>query len=79
MLGEYIGICFQIKDDIFDYFDNKEIGKPTGNDMLEGKLTLPALYVLNTTKNEEAQEIAIKVKEGTATLDEIAHLISFIK
>ena len=75
----YIGICFQIKDDIFDYFDNKEIGKPTGNDMLEGKLTLPALYVLNTTKNEEAQEIAIKVKEGTATLDEIAHLISFIK
>ena len=79
LLGEYIGICFQIKDDIFDYFDNKEIGKPTGNDMLEGKLTLPALYVLNTTKNEEAQEIAIKVKEGTATLDEIAHLISFIK
>ena len=79
LFGEYIGICFQIKDDIFDYFDNKEIGKPTGNDMLEGKLTLPALYVLNTTKNEEAQEIAIKVKEGTATLDEIAHLISFIK
>ena len=30
LLGEYIGICFQIKDDIFDYFDNKEIGKPTG-------------------------------------------------
>ena len=73
------GICFQIKDDIFDYFDNKEIGKPTGNDMLEGKLTLPALYVLNTTKNDEAQELAIKVKEGVATLDEIAHLISFIK
>ena len=41
LLGEYIGICFQIKDDIFDYFDSKEIGKPTGNDMLEGKLTLP--------------------------------------
>ena len=79
LLGEYIGICFQIKDDIFDYFDNKEIGKPTGNDMLEGKLTLPALYVLNTTKNDEAQELAIKVKEGAATLDEIAHLISFIK
>ena len=79
LLGEYIGICFQIKDDIFDYFDNREIGKPTGNDMLEGKLTLPALYVLNTTKNDEAQELAIKVKEGTATPDEIARLISFIK
>lgn len=35
--GEYIGLCFQIKDDIFDYYDSKEIGKPTGNDMLEGK------------------------------------------
>jgi Geranylgeranyl pyrophosphate synthase len=36
LFGEYIGLCFQIKDDIFDYYENKEIGKPTGNDMLEG-------------------------------------------
>ncbi len=79
LLGEYIGICFQIKDDIFDYFDSKEIGKPTGNDMLEGKLTLPALYVLNSTKDSVMLEIAIRVKEGTATPDEIARLIEFIK
>lgn len=79
LLGEYIGICFQIKDDIFDYFDSKEIGKPTGNDMLEGKLTLPALYVLNETKDSAMQEIAFRVKEGTATPDEIARLIEFIK
>ena len=79
LLGEYIGICFQIKDDIFDYFDSKEIGKPTGNDMLEGKLTLPALYVLNSTKDSTMLEIAIRVKEGTATPDEIARLIGFIK
>ena len=79
LLGEYIGICFQIKDDIFDYFDSKEIGKPTGNDMLEGKLTLPALYVLNSTKDSAMLEIAIRVKEGTATPDEIARLIGFIK
>lgn len=79
LLGEYIGICFQIKDDIFDYFDNKEIGKPTGNDMLEGKLTLPALYVLNTVKDDRAEEVALKVKEGTATPDEISYLIAFIK
>ena len=46
LFGEYIGLCFQIKDDIFDYYESKEIGKPTGNDMLEGKLTLPALYAL---------------------------------
>lgn len=79
LLGEYIGICFQIKDDIFDYFDSQEIGKPTGNDMLEGKLTLPALYVLNTVKDDRAEEVALKVKEGTATPDEISYLIAFIK
>ena len=79
LLGEYIGICFQIKDDIFDYFDSKEIGKPTGNDMLEGKLTLPALHVLNKVQDSVAQEIALKVKEGTATSDEIARLIEHIK
>ena len=79
LLGEYIGICFQIKDDIFDYFDSKKIGKPTGNDMLEGKLTLPALYALNATKDEWAEQIAFKVKEGTATPDEIVRLIEFTK
>lgn len=79
LLGEHIGICFQIKDDIFDYFDNKNIGKPTGNDMLEGKLTLPAIYVLNNTADARIKEIAIRIKEGTATLDEIACLIAFAK
>lgn len=79
LLGEYIGICFQIKDDIFDYFDSKKIGKPTGNDMLEGKLTLPVLYALNTTKDEWAEQTALKVKEGTATPDEIVRLIEFTK
>ena len=77
--GEYLGYCFQIKDDIFDYFESKEIGKPTGNDMLEGKLTLPALYVLNTTTDAWAQEMALRVKAGTATVDEITRLIEFIK
>lgn len=79
LFGEYIGLCFQIKDDIFDYYESKEIGKPTGNDMLEGKLTLPALYVLNSTRDKQAQEIAAKVKSGTATTDEIARLIEFSK
>ncbi len=79
LFGEYIGLCFQIKDDIFDYYESKEIGKPTGNDMLEGKLTLPALYALNSTRDKQAQEIAAKVKNGTATTDEIARLIEFSK
>ena len=49
------------------------------NDMLEGKLTLPALYALNSTRDKQAQEIAAKVKSGTATTDEIARLIEFSK
>lgn len=79
LFGEYIGLCFQIRDDIFDYFRSEEIGKPTGNDMLEGKLTLPVLHVLNATKDKEAEEIALKIKQGEATSDEIAHLIEFTK
>ena len=77
--GEYIGLCFQIRDDIFDYYESKEVGKPTGNDMLEGKLTLPALYALNSTHDKEAAEIALRVKSGKATSDEIGRLIAFAK
>lgn len=79
LFGEYIGICFQIKDDIFDYFEGAEIGKPTGNDMLEGKLTLPVLHVLNATKDGWATATAVKVKKGTASSDEIGRLIAFTK
>jgi len=79
LFGEYVGICFQIKDDIFDYFESKEIGKPTGNDMLEGKLTLPALHVLNAVNNEKMQAIALKVKAGEAAPEEIVRLIEFVK
>ena len=43
LFGQNLGIMFQIRDDIFDYYDSKEIGKPTGNDMAEGKLTLPVM------------------------------------
>ena len=73
-LGDIIGLCFQIRDDIFDYF-NGDTGKPSGNDMLEGKLTLPALYVLNNTESKKLVEIAAKVREGSATADEIAELV----
>ncbi|KAA6315665.1 Octaprenyl-diphosphate synthase [termite gut metagenome] len=77
--GKYLGICFQIKDDIFDYFDNKEIGKPTGNDMLDGRLTLPVIYALNTANDEWAKKIALKVKSRTASLEEINELTQFTK
>lgn len=79
LFGEFIGLCFQIKDDIFDYFDSSEIGKPTGNDMLEGKLTLPVLYALNSTQDAEAAALARKVKAGEASADEIGRLVRFTK
>lgn len=77
--GQNLGIIFQIRDDIFDYYDSKEIGKPTGNDMAEGKLTLPVLYALNSTHDAEMEEIARKVKRGDVTRDEIALLVDFTK
>ncbi len=77
--GQNIGIIFQIRDDIFDYFDSKAIGKPTGNDMAEGKLTLPIIYALNNSSYESMANLARKVKAGTINSDEIAVLVEFTK
>ncbi len=79
LFGQNLGIAFQIRDDIFDYYDDGEIGKPTGNDMAEGKLTLPVLYALNSTQNKEFTEIAYKVKDRNVTKQEIARLVAFTK
>ncbi len=77
--GKNLGMIFQIRDDIFDYFDGSDIGKPTGNDMAEGKLTLPIIYALNTHPNKAMETLARKVKEGTVNADEIAVLVDFAK
>ena len=77
--GRNLGIIFQIRDDIFDYYESKEIGKPTGNDMAEGKLTLPVIYALNNSHLESMQTLARKVKAGTVNSDEIAVLVEFAK
>lgn len=80
LLGELIGICFQLRDDIFDYYDSAEIGKPTGNDMKEGKLTLPVIYAIGRTGTaSEPFQLALKVKAGTATDEEIGRLVRFTK
>lgn len=78
LLGEYIGICFQIRDDIFDYYDSSPIGKPTGNDMLEGKLTLPALYAVRAN-DAEAKHLAMRVKQRLVSPDAIARLMELTK
>ena len=77
--GQNLGIIFQIRDDIFDYFDSSDIGKPTGNDMAEGKLTLPVIYAINSTGDEEMKSLALKVKDHTVSKDEIARLVDFTK
>ena len=77
--GQQLGIIFQIRDDIFDYYDSIEIGKPTGNDMAEGKLTLPVIYAVLNSKNPEMTAIAHKVKQHNVSADEISRLVDFTK
>lgn len=76
--GTYVGLCFQIRDDVFDYYD-VEVGKPTGNDMKEGKLTLPVIYAVLQPGAKKWHEIALKVRAGKATEDEIKNLVEFTK
>lgn len=77
--GRKLGVIFQIRDDIFDYYDSAEIGKPTGNDMAEGKLTLPAIYAVNSGAPESIRSLAYKVKEQTVNKEEIAMLVDYTK
>lgn len=77
--GSDIGIIFQIRDDIFDYYDSTAIGKPTGNDMAEGKLTLPVIYALRSAGDETMMSLARKVKTREINTDEIARLVAFTK
>lgn len=78
--AELFGLCFQIKDDIFDYFDSKVIGKPTGNDLREGKVSLPLLYAVTQSPAPESEKEAMRAilsRESTLTDDEIQQLIAF--
>lgn len=77
--GRNIGLIFQIRDDIFDYYDSAEVGKPTGNDMREGKVTLPLIYALKKAGTEEFAQLVYKVKQLHATDDDIAQLRSLTK
>lgn len=78
--AELLGLCFQIKDDIFDYFDDADvIGKPTGNDLREGKITLPLLWALNRDDLTEGAEMRELVGKEELSEDEIARLIGFAR
>lgn len=75
--GEHLGICFQLRDDIFDYDASHDVGKPTGNDMKEGKLTLPLIHSVLIYGGEEQRQLALKVREGSATEEDISELVRF--
>jgi octaprenyl-diphosphate synthase len=77
-IGQDAGIAFQIKDDIFDYQDKGLIGKPTGNDIKEKKITLPMLYVLNNSDVSEKKRILKIIRRknnNTATVRELVKLV----
>ena len=77
--AELLGLCFQIRDDIFDYFEDAQIGKPTGNDLREGKVTLPLLYALRTAPEEEARPMRDLLLGGDLTTADIERLIEFAR
>ncbi|MHB1148328.1 MAG: polyprenyl synthetase family protein [Lutibacter sp.] len=78
LFGERIGIAFQIKDDLFDYTDEK-IGKPTGIDIKEQKMTLPLIYVLNTCTKEERDWLIKSVKKYHDDKKRVKEIIAFVK
>lgn len=76
---ELLGLSFQIKDDIFDYFKDDAIGKPTGNDLREGKVTLPLIYALSHTESPRHEEMRRLADSDSLTAEQIETLIDFAK
>lgn len=76
--GEKVGIAFQIKDDLFDYAAD-HIGKPTGNDIKEKKLTLPLIYTLNNTDKKTKRELIYIIKNQNKIKSKVAYVIDAVK
>lgn len=78
LFGEYVGIAFQIKDDLFDYQPKGLIGKPTANDIKEKKLTLPLIFALENATNSERKEILHIVNKHNKDSEKIKQVIDFV-
>ncbi|MBA2745469.1 MAG: polyprenyl synthetase family protein [Flavisolibacter sp.] len=76
--GEKVGIAFQIKDDLFDYA-SKDVGKPTGNDIKEKKLTLPLIYTLNHVDQKTRKEIIYIIKNENKNKDRVKYIIDIVE
>ncbi len=79
LFGEYTGIAFQIKDDLFDYgSDGESIGKPTGIDIKEKKMTLPLIYALNQATYFEKRRIISIIKKHNQNTKKVKEVIDFV-
>lgn len=78
IFGEKIGLAFQIKDDLFDY-GSSSIGKPTGNDIKEKKLTLPLIYTLNNCDQATRKKLIYKIKNHHRNQQSVREIIEVVK
>lgn len=78
LFGENLGMVFQIKDDIFDYFDG-DIGKPTGNDLKEGKMTLPLIFALEKASSEQSSFLLNMIRNRDYTVENLRKMSGFVK
>jgi len=74
-----LGLAFQIKDDTFDYYDDTNVGKPTGNDLREGKITLPLIYALGRTDLPEHDQMQALVHKELLESSDIDTLVEWAK
>jgi len=77
LLGEKIGISFQIKDDLFD-FGTEDIGKPTGIDIKEKKLSLPLIYAINKAEKKQRKWLINTIKKHNEDKEKVAEIISYV-
>ncbi len=77
LFGEKVGVAFQIKDDLFDY-GSADVGKPTGNDIKEKKLTLPLIYALNKANRVTKQQIIYTIKNNSKDTRKVQEVIDFV-
>jgi octaprenyl-diphosphate synthase len=78
LFGETVGICFQIKDDLFDYGSGKDLGKPTGIDIKEKKMTLPLIYALSKADASTRRKIIRTVKNNNNDQKKVQEVINFV-
>jgi len=79
LFGEYLGLIFQIKDDLFDYKPNSITGKPTGNDIKEKKFTLPLIYAMQQAPRNEKKQIIKLIKNSKTDSKKLKTIARFVE